>query len=681
LKKPVTIGIAFLAMALLGTVLVRRGASQYYGTRFEKNNDQEDFLKAVRLWPWHLKWASDYRAIRWMQQDQLKAAPQFLDDRIRDWPFSVAPHAAAALYFEAHGNPASAMERLRTAMNIPAKGYFKLLDIYRDVTRLPGFSSEALGLEAEIEAYLKFAPEESAGAQDLLAHSRGSDWSTAQSWIDEWQKSPIFSANWSGPYRPYRVRYNTVMPLLSPKTVVSSGMDLMSPVALSDRFIFFSARRRHGPDVFSIRLLDTSTGELKDLTDDEGVDEGNLCVDRKGLHAAWRVGKAREKFITVESGGKIRSIGEWPLPFKHCAWIDSNHWVGVTGAEEDQVLWSCKVAQTVSCERTSILKGFSGFVKFLQLPYGKVGFIAFGPDDEFRRPYLLPSDLSRAELLGKWNSQSADVLDFDGSIARLGSHGRYWLFPDDSLQSSHILHELKAVGGSTYGIDSSLSQPRSFAQWEEGRWNSFSQPRAQSLTANPIEFVTEGGLHVPAFVFGDAASKKAVVWWHGGPKENVSPRYNPFFDFLIHQGFQVVAVNYPGSTGLGKAYEKAYNPANLHATLMAVFKQLRSLGVETLVSWSVSTGCHFQQDILDSGFKVSGIIDQAGDLDPKATRLKAQKLGIRYFGLHGRFDQKNPLLEGFDFVYNSGHDLTEYNDFEKLEGFLVPYFSKLTPAH
>lgn len=46
-----------------------------------------------------------------------------------------------------------------------------------------------------------------------------------------------------------------------------------------------------------------------------------------------------------------------------------------------------------------------------------------------------------------------------------------------------------------------------------------------------------------------------IVWLHGGPHEQVSHRYNIYFAKLIEAGYGVIALNYPGSTGLGNNYE------------------------------------------------------------------------------------------------------------------------------
>src|SRR5208337_2562722 len=45
-----------------------------------------------------------------------------------------------------------------------------------------------------------------------------------------------------------------------------------------------------------------------------------------------------------------------------------------------------------------------------------------------------------------------------------------------------------------------------------------------------------------------------LIWLHGGPKEQVSPRFNLYFDFLARKNIAVYAINYPGSTGIGNYY-------------------------------------------------------------------------------------------------------------------------------
>jgi pimeloyl-ACP methyl ester carboxylesterase len=58
------------------------------------------------------------------------------------------------------------------------------------------------------------------------------------------------------------------------------------------------------------------------------------------------------------------------------------------------------------------------------------------------------------------------------------------------------------------------------------------------------------------FLYLPSGSPKGwLIWLHGGPHEQVSPRFNLYFDFLVSKQIAVYAINYPGSTGIGNTYE------------------------------------------------------------------------------------------------------------------------------
>jgi dipeptidyl aminopeptidase/acylaminoacyl peptidase len=94
----------------------------------------------------------------------------------------------------------------------------------------------------------------------------------------------------------------------------------------------------------------------------------------------------------------------------------------------------------------------------------------------------------------------------------------------------------------------------------------------QRLTASPCEvdpagfvapelvrFPSFDGEQIPAFVFRPrrARSRRApvVVVVHGGPESQYRPSFAPLTQYLVAQGFAVVAPNVRGSTGYGKRYE------------------------------------------------------------------------------------------------------------------------------
>ncbi|MTV25133.1 S9 family peptidase [Nitriliruptoraceae bacterium ZYF776] len=75
-----------------------------------------------------------------------------------------------------------------------------------------------------------------------------------------------------------------------------------------------------------------------------------------------------------------------------------------------------------------------------------------------------------------------------------------------------------------------------------------------------IAFPSFDGLEVPAFVFrprerADARPAPVVVVIHGGPESQYRPSFAGLTQYLVAQGFAVVAPNVRGSTGYGKRYQ------------------------------------------------------------------------------------------------------------------------------
>jgi dipeptidyl aminopeptidase/acylaminoacyl peptidase len=80
-----------------------------------------------------------------------------------------------------------------------------------------------------------------------------------------------------------------------------------------------------------------------------------------------------------------------------------------------------------------------------------------------------------------------------------------------------------------------------------------------------VRFPSFDGLEVPAFVFrpsgraagelGDDRRAPVVVMIHGGPESQYRPAFSGLTQYLVAQGFAVVAPNVRGSTGYGKTYE------------------------------------------------------------------------------------------------------------------------------
>jgi dipeptidyl aminopeptidase/acylaminoacyl peptidase len=73
-----------------------------------------------------------------------------------------------------------------------------------------------------------------------------------------------------------------------------------------------------------------------------------------------------------------------------------------------------------------------------------------------------------------------------------------------------------------------------------------------------VRYRSFDGLEVPAFVFRPAdapAPYPVVVMIHGGPESQWRPSFSPLTQYLVANGFAVVAPNVRGSTGYGRAYQ------------------------------------------------------------------------------------------------------------------------------
>ena len=77
-----------------------------------------------------------------------------------------------------------------------------------------------------------------------------------------------------------------------------------------------------------------------------------------------------------------------------------------------------------------------------------------------------------------------------------------------------------------------------------------------------IRYPSYDGLMIPALYYKPFPSDKkekfpALIWVHGGPGGQSTKGYNSFIQFLVNQGYAVLAVNNRGSSGYGKTFFKA----------------------------------------------------------------------------------------------------------------------------
>jgi dipeptidyl aminopeptidase/acylaminoacyl peptidase len=82
-------------------------------------------------------------------------------------------------------------------------------------------------------------------------------------------------------------------------------------------------------------------------------------------------------------------------------------------------------------------------------------------------------------------------------------------------------------------------------------------PSSVMVEPELIHYESFDGLSVPAFIYrpSEALSPTPVIVnIHGGPEGQFTPSYTPVIQYMVYNGYTVIAPNVRGSSGYGKAY-------------------------------------------------------------------------------------------------------------------------------
>lgn len=136
-------------------------------------------------------------------------------------------------------------------------------------------------------------------------------------------------------------------------------------------------------------------------------------------------------------------------------------------------------------------------------------------------------------------------------MKNLGSDGKEVILnPSDGVVYDyvHVSTDVNLLIWSNFKI------PASLFRWNGAEFqNLFASHNGHSY-GKPQLVYNQSGMFNLVFMPKETP-KKWVVWLHGGPHEQISVRYNSYISSLLDTGFAVIALNYPGSTGIGNAYE------------------------------------------------------------------------------------------------------------------------------
>lgn len=136
-----------------------------------------------------------------------------------------------------------------------------------------------------------------------------------------------------------------------------------------------------------------------------------------------------------------------------------------------------------------------------------------------------------------------------------------------SINSSGILHKITSqksgVSYQFYSNDSvrinlfaDAGLPKHFLIDGESYRVASTKELLQMKSHTKIQpFKDDKGVYHYLFLPKNQKIKGWLIWLHGGPHEQISPRYNVFMNYINRVGWGIIALNYKGSTGMGNDFE------------------------------------------------------------------------------------------------------------------------------
>ena len=169
---------------------------------------------------------------------------------------------------------------------------------------------------------------------------------------------------------------------------------------------------------------------------------------------------------------------------------------------------------------------------------------------------------------------------------------------------------------------------------------------AHLVDAQVIRYKSFDGLEIPALLYKpvDASSDNrapAIVWVHGGPGGQSRLGYSALLQFLVHNGYAVLAVNNRGSSGYGKTFfhldDKKHGDVDLKdcvfgrtylATLDWVDGGRVAIMGGSYGGYMTVAALAFEPDAFDAGINIFGVMNWVRTLESIPPWWAAQRDGL-----------------------------------------------------
>jgi dipeptidyl aminopeptidase/acylaminoacyl peptidase len=220
--------------------------------------------------------------------------------------------------------------------------------------------------------------------------------------------------------------------------------------------------------------------------------------------------------------------------------------------------------------------------------------------------------------------------------------------------SSTAPAELVRLPPEASGLDDLVSLTR---VWEHTRLDP-----AQLAPAQDFRWKSSDGLEIQGWLYRAVPNRKsAIIYIHGGPTSHTENRLNPQLQYYARRGFNVLDVNYRGSTGFGLKYrnsikvdgwggrEQADIATGAQALIDTGLADPGKLGVTGTSyggysSWFLAT--HYPPDIIRASAPICGMTDLVVDYNttrPDLRPYSEEMLGGRPDQVPERYYERSPI--------------------------------------
>ena len=193
-------------------------------------------------------------------------------------------------------------------------------------------------------------------------------------------------------------------------------------------------------------------------------------------------------------------------------------------------------------------------------------------------------------------------------------------------------------------------------------WEHTQLSSAQLIPAEDFRWKSTDGLEVQGWLYrAEPNRKRAILYIHGGPSWHSENKLNPQLQYFASRGFNVLDVNYRGSTGFGLKYREAIKEEGWgggeqadiatggKALIQAGLAEPGKVGVTGTSYGGYSAWCqitHYPPEIIGAAAPICGMTDLIVDYNttrPDLRPLSEEMMGGRPDQIPERYAERSPI--------------------------------------